>query len=145
MINLTINGRPCTASDGATILEAARRTFRPEFLNRVDDIVVFRSLTREELLSVVGIMASEVTKRAAEQDLGLDLEEGVLQHILDKGFDPKYGARPLRRTLQRLVEDRLADLLLEGTLQRGDRVRVTPEEGELQFRKAPREEAPDPA
>ena len=128
-----------------TILEAARRTFRPEFLNRVDDIVVFRSLTREELLSVVGIMASEVTKRAAEQDLGLDLEEGVLHHILDKGFDPKYGARPLRRTLQRLVEDRLADLLLEGTLQRGDRVRVTPEEGELQFRKAPREEAPDPA
>ena len=126
-----------------TILEAARRTFRPEFLNRVDDIVVFRTLDREELLAIVKIMAAEVTRRAGEQDLGLELDETSLTLILEKGFDPKYGARPLRRTLQRLVEDRLADLLLEGTLRRGDRVRVSPAEGELRFEKldAPSEAA----
>ena len=89
------------------------------------------------------IMAAEVTRRAGEQDLGLELDEASLTLILEKGFDPKYGARPLRRTLQRLVEDRLADLLLEGTLRRGDRVRVSPSEGELRFEKldAPSEAA----
>ena len=96
------------------ILESVRRTFRPEFLNRVDEMVVFKPLSREQLLKIVSIMAEEIVKRLAERHIAVTLSDGALLFLLEKGFDPKFGARPLRRTLQRLVEDRMADLLLEG-------------------------------
>jgi ATP-dependent Clp protease ATP-binding subunit ClpC len=106
------------------ILEAGRRTFRPEFLNRVDDIIVFRALEREELLRIVDLMLDEVEKRAGEKGVLLQVDEAAKGHLLEKGYDPKFGARPLRRTIQRLVEDRLADLMLEGRVASGSRVRV---------------------
>ncbi len=118
-----------------TIMESVRRIFRPEFLNRVDDIVVFRALEREELLKIVDLMLQDVTRRAAQQNVTLDIADATRQFLLEKGFDPKYGARPLRRTIQRMVEDRLADLMLEGVLTAGDGVRVDLEEAELVFQK----------
>ncbi|MCL2684124.1 MAG: ATP-dependent Clp protease ATP-binding subunit, partial [Synergistaceae bacterium] len=104
------------------ILDAVKRTFRPEFLNRIDDIVVFKSLAKEELMSITRVMLSDVIKRAADQEVELSIDDEACQFLLDSGFDPKYGARPLRRTIQRMVEDKLADLLLEGALSPGDHI-----------------------
>jgi ATP-dependent Clp protease ATP-binding subunit ClpC len=104
------------------IMDAAKKMFRPEFLNRIDDIVVFKSLDRQELLQITRLMLSDVVKRAADQSVALSVDDGACQLLLDRGFDPKYGARPLRRTIQKMVEDRLADMILEGSLTPGDHV-----------------------
>jgi ABC-type multidrug transport system fused ATPase/permease subunit len=104
------------------IMEAVKKTFRPEFLNRVDDIVVFKPLDKGELLQITEFMLKDVVRRAAAQDVDLSINEGACQVLLDEGFDPKYGARPLRRTIQRMVEDKLADMLLEGSIASGDHV-----------------------
>jgi len=104
------------------IMDAVKRSFRPEFLNRIDDIVVFQPLGKEELLKITEVMLQDVVRRAADQDVALSVGEDACQLLLDKGFDPKYGARPLRRTIQRMVEDKLADMLLEGALSSGDHV-----------------------
>jgi len=104
------------------IMDSVKKTFRPEFLNRIDDIVVFRSLDKVELMSITRVMLNDVVKRAADQDVELSIDDEACQLLLDSGFDPKYGARPLRRTIQRMVEDKLADMLLEGVLSPGDHV-----------------------
>jgi ATP-dependent Clp protease ATP-binding subunit ClpC len=106
----------------AGIMDAIKKTFRPEFLNRVDDIVVFKPLDKNELLLITGVMLKDVVRRAAAQDVDLSINEEACQLLLDEGFDPKYGARPLRRTIQRMVEDKLADMLLEGSIVSGDHV-----------------------
>ncbi|MDR3280430.1 MAG: ATP-dependent Clp protease ATP-binding subunit [Synergistaceae bacterium] len=104
------------------IMDSVKRLFRPEFLNRVDDIVVFKPLDKDELLRITQFMLKDVVRRAADQEVALSIEEEACQLLLDRGFDPKYGARPLRRTIQRMVEDKLADMLLEGSLSPGDHV-----------------------
>ena len=106
----------------SSIMEAIKKTFRPEFLNRIDDIVVFKPLDKGELLQITEFMLKDVVRRAAAQDVDLSINEGACQLLLDEGFDPKYGARPLRRTIQRMVEDKLADMLLEGSIVSGDHV-----------------------
>lgn len=106
------------------ILEGVKKMFKPEFLNRIDDIVVFKPLDRDELLKITEVMLKDVVRRAADQDVALSINEAACKLLLDEGFDPKYGARPLRRTIQRLVEDRLADMLLEGVVSSGDHVSV---------------------
>jgi ATP-dependent Clp protease ATP-binding subunit ClpC len=106
----------------AGIMDAIKKTFRPEFLNRVDDIVVFRPLDKNELLLITEVMLKDVVRRAAAQDVDLSINDEACQLLLDEGFDPKYGARPLRRTIQRMVEDKLADMLLEGSIVSGDHV-----------------------
>lgn len=106
------------------ILEGVKKMFKPEFLNRVDDIVVFKPLNRDELLKITEVMLKDVIRRAADQDVALSINEAACKLLLDEGFDPKYGARPLRRTIQRLVEDRLADMLLEGAIASGDHVSI---------------------
>jgi ATP-dependent Clp protease ATP-binding subunit ClpC len=126
------------------ILEAARRTFRPEFLNRVDDVIVFRPLEKEDLLRIVDIMLEEVERRAREKGVRLSVEEPAKGYLLEKGFDPRFGARPLRRTIQRLVEDRLADLLLEGKLAPGQVVRAISKEEGLELDPEPLLESPAP-
>ncbi|MDL2263708.1 ATP-dependent Clp protease ATP-binding subunit [Synergistaceae bacterium OttesenSCG-928-I11] len=107
------------------IMDSVKRSFRPEFINRIDDIVVFKPLEKEELLKITEVMLRDVVKRAADQELDLSVEHDACQLLLDKGFDPKYGARPLRRTIQRMVEDKLADMILEGTLSAGDHIKLT--------------------
>jgi ATP-dependent Clp protease ATP-binding subunit ClpC len=106
----------------SSIMDSVKKLFRPEFLNRIDDIVVFKSLEKKELLEITQFMLKDVVKRAADQSVELSIEEDACQLLLDMGFDPKYGARPLRRTIQRMVEDKLADMLLEGALSPGDHV-----------------------
>jgi ATP-dependent Clp protease ATP-binding subunit ClpC len=103
-------------------MDAVKKMFRPEFLNRIDDIVVFQSLERQELLQITRLMLSDVVRRAADQSVELSVNDEACQLLLDRGFDPKYGARPIRRTIQKMVEDRLADMILEGSLTPGDRV-----------------------
>ena len=106
----------------SNILDAVKKVFRPEFLNRIDDIVVFKPLEKEELLQITEVMLKDVVRRAADQDVALSIGEEACQLLLREGFDPKYGARPLRRTIQKMVEDKLADMLLEGAIVSGDRV-----------------------
>ncbi|HAA47430.1 MAG TPA: ATP-dependent Clp protease ATP-binding protein ClpC [Synergistaceae bacterium] len=132
-----------TAVDGAdvdlekmksSIMEAVRKTFRPEFINRVDDIIIFKPLGKEELLKILDIMLDEVSKRLEEQGITIDVPAETRQKLLIKGYDPKFGARPLRRTLQKTIEDPLADLLLEGKVERNSVIRVTVEGDNFSFK-----------
>jgi len=115
-------------------LEAMKQSFRPEFLNRVDDIVVFRSLSKEELLQIVDLLLGEVEKRVKDRGIEIQVSAGARDLLLEKGYDPKFGARPLRRTIQKMVEDRLADLFLEGKFKQGAKVGVDAEGEQLSFR-----------
>jgi ATP-dependent Clp protease ATP-binding subunit ClpC len=113
------------------ITAEAERLFRPEFLNRIDDQVIFHPLSRESLLRIVDLMLSEVRTRLSEQGIELDVADEAKEIILNKGFQPKFGARPLRRAIQSLVEDKLADSVLAGQLARGASVTVRVADGAL--------------
>ena len=115
----------------AVIMEEAQRTFRPEFLNRIDEMAVFRPLSRDNLLRIVDAMLAELDGRLKGQGLSLDVSVGAKEKILEKGFKPKYGARPLRRAIQSLLEDRLADSLLARKFASGTRINVDVEDGKL--------------
>jgi ATP-dependent Clp protease ATP-binding subunit ClpC len=115
------------------ILAEMKRTFNPEFLNRVDETIVFRTLGRKEILKIIDILIEEVNERAASKELTLDLTPGARSLIAEKGYDPTYGARPLRRTIQKLVEDPLTEQLLEGKFKDGDKVRVSKKGDDLVF------------
>ena len=117
----------------STVLEAAKSAFRPEFMNRVDEIIVFDLLGREELLKIVDIMLDEVKSRTSECGITLEADEDAKKLLLEKGYDPQYGARPLRRAIQKMVEDSLSNLMLEGTVRAGEKVSVSVTDGELKF------------
>lgn len=102
------------------VMEELKRTFRPEFLNRIDEIIVFHALEEEHIKQIVRLMAEEIRKRVKEQGVDFTLSDEVIAWIAKQGFDPQYGARPIRRSLQRQVEDRLSEELLKGTIQKGD-------------------------
>ncbi|AWE09119.1 ATP-dependent Clp protease ATP-binding subunit ClpC [Lysinibacillus sp. 2017] len=102
----------------STMLEELKKAFRPEFLNRIDEMIVFHSLEKEHLKEIVSLMVGSLTKRLKEQDIELKLTDTALEKIADEGYDPQYGARPLRRSLQKHVEDRLSEELLKGTLDK---------------------------
>jgi len=110
--------------------------FRPEFLNRIDEIVVFEALTREQLGEIVGMQLGRLNERLAERGIGLELTDGARELIAEAGWDPAYGARPLKRAIQRLLENPLALRLLEGEFGEGDTVRAYAELGELRFGRA---------
>ncbi|AXI01376.1 ATP-dependent Clp protease ATP-binding subunit [Sporosarcina sp. PTS2304] len=110
------------------MLAELKKAFRPEFLNRVDDMIVFHSLEKEHLRQIVSLMANELSKRLAEQDIELVLTEAAMDKITDEGYDPEYGARPLRRALQKHVEDRLSEELLEGKVLMGEKVIIDVED-----------------
>jgi ATP-dependent Clp protease ATP-binding subunit ClpB len=116
--------------------EAMRDHFRPEFLNRIDEIVVFEPLTREQLGEIVELQLTRLHARLAERGLRLELTEAAKEVVTEAGWDPTYGARPLKRALQRLVENPLALRLLQGDFGEGDTVRVEEKDGELLFEKA---------
>lgn len=106
----------------STMLEELKKAFRPEFLNRIDEMIVFHSLEKEHLKEIVSLMANSLTKRLKEQDIELQLTDSALEKIAEEGYDPQYGARPLRRALQKHVEDRLSEELLKGTLDKSQTV-----------------------
>ncbi|WP_394191293.1 ATP-dependent protease ATP-binding subunit ClpC [Paenisporosarcina quisquiliarum] len=104
------------------MLEELKKAFRPEFLNRVDEMIVFHSLEKEHLKEIVTLMTATLTKRLQEQEIELELTEAAQEKITKEGYDPEYGARPLRRALQKHVEDRLSEELLKGTVLTGQNV-----------------------
>jgi len=117
------------------VIEVLQGHFRPEFLNRVDDVIVFRPLTRQQLAAIVDIQLAQLQKRLADRKIQLQVTQAAKELLAERGWDPVYGARPLKRTIQRLVGDHLALLILEGTIRDGDVVEVDVEQGELRFRR----------
>lgn len=117
------------------MMEQMRRTFRPEFLNRIDDIIVFRPLGQEHIHQIVDIMLSDLKQQLKERDMSLNVTEAAKDFLGRKGYDPEYGARPLRRAIQRYLEDPLSDEILKGKFKDGDTVEVTAAEDKLEFRK----------
>lgn len=107
------------------VMDEVKRSFKPEFLNRIDDIIVFHQLDRDNIRDILALMVKEIAARAmAQMHVKLRIDEGAMEFLMDKGYDPKYGARPLRRTLQTYVEDKLAEEILEGKVTEGCGVRV---------------------
>jgi ATP-dependent Clp protease ATP-binding subunit ClpB len=116
--------------------DALRETFRPEFLNRIDEVVVFQQLTREQLAEIVELQLRRLEARLAERGISIELTPAAKEFLAEAGWDPSYGARPLKRALQRLVENPLALRLLEGDFADGDTLLVDARDGELVFEKA---------
>jgi ATP-dependent Clp protease ATP-binding subunit ClpB len=117
--------------------EQMREIFRPEFLNRIDEIIEFHPLSKEQLADIVELQLVRIRDRLESRGITIELTDAVKEHLAEAGWDPTYGARPLKRALQRLVENPLALRLLEGDFEEGDTVRVDVEDGELVFEKAP--------
>ncbi len=116
--------------------EQLREHFRPEFLNRIDEIVVFEPLSKEQLADIAELQLERLRARLAERKLSLELTDAAKEVLAEAGWDPTYGARPLKRALQRLVENPLAQRLLEGEFVEGDTIRVDAHDGELVFERA---------
>jgi len=104
--------------------DALKRVFNPEFLNRVDDSIVFHSLERHHILSIIDISARDLLKRMESMGIKIELTDGAKEFLADKGFDPAFGARPLRRAIQKYVEDPLAEEILKGSFTSGSVVKV---------------------
>ncbi|MBE6044816.1 MAG: ATP-dependent Clp protease ATP-binding subunit [Clostridium thermopalmarium] len=124
--------------DGYTALEsrvkeALKEVFRPEFLNRVDDTIVFKSLTKEELYKIIDLMLKEVKDEVKEKNITLEISDEVKDFILEEGYDKKYGARPLRRVIQRYIEDEIAEQYLQKKFKDGDNIKVLIEEGKIRL------------
>jgi ATP-dependent Clp protease ATP-binding subunit ClpB len=113
-----------------------REHFRPEFLNRIDEVVVFEPLTREQIGEIVELQLARLRDRLAERRLTIELTDAAKEAVAEAGWDPAYGARPLKRAVQRLIENPLALRLLEGEFAEGDAVRVDARDGELMFERA---------
>ncbi len=118
------------------VMTELKNVFRPEFLNRVDDIIVFRQLTKENINEIARRMLSGLSKRVRELDFELDFAENAVSAIGNAGFDPVYGARPLRRAIQQRIEDKLSEKLLEGAMENGAKYICNYENGEFRFDKA---------
>ena len=114
--------RESTGLVEARVHSALKQSFRPEFLNRVDETIIFNELNKEELLQIVDLMLSEITTELAERNIHLTFTKEVKEYILEKGYDPKYGARPLRRAIQKYVENELAECLLKNEIAPNDDV-----------------------
>lgn len=117
------------------VMEAMRQHFRPEFLNRVDDVVVFHSLSRDDLARIVDIQLERLGALLDERKLALSLTDVARSFLAERGFDPAFGARPLKRAIQRYLQDPLALALLEGEFGEGDTVQVDMAGDELTFRR----------
>ncbi|UXH42853.1 ATP-dependent protease ATP-binding subunit ClpC [Rossellomorea vietnamensis] len=113
------------------VMEELKRAFRPEFLNRIDEIIVFHSLEKDHLKEIVTLMSNQLTTRLKEQDIHLELTPAAKEKIADEGFDPEYGARPLRRAIQKYVEDKLSEELLRGKVLTGQNILIDVEDSEF--------------
>ena len=118
------------------VMDVLQQHFRPEFLNRVDEVIVFKPLTRDQLKKIVDIQLEALRGRLAERKIELEVTDPAKELLAQRGWDPVYGARPLKRTIQRLIQDPLAMHVLQGEFQDGDRIMVEVENGELKFVKA---------
>jgi ATP-dependent Clp protease ATP-binding subunit ClpC len=115
------------------ILEESKKVFRPEFLNRLDDAIVFRSLTKPDLIEILNLEVTKVIERLKGKNIRLELDELARDFLVGKGYDPQYGARPMRRAVERFLEDPLAEEILRGQFHEGDPIRVTSDQDKLIF------------
>jgi ATP-dependent Clp protease ATP-binding subunit ClpC len=115
------------------ILDESKRVFKPEFLNRLDEIIVFHSLGKTELLHIVDLEVGKVLTRIKAKDVHIDLQQSAKEFLIEKGYDPQYGARPMRRAVERFLEDPLAEELLRGNVKAGDHVEVAAADTKLSF------------
>ena len=115
------------------VMDALRATFRPEFLNRIDEIIIFNSLGPEEIKKIVGIQVDILAKRLAANKIILELTEEAKAFLAKTGFDPVYGARPLKRTIQHFIQDPLAVKILEGSIKDGDHLKVGVKDDQMVF------------
>ncbi len=118
------------------VMEELDRIFRPEFLNRIDEIILFRSLTKDDLRKIVDIQMRRLRELLAERSMDLELTDSARQHLAEVGYDPVFGARPLKRVIQRQVQDPLALSLLRSEFEEGDKVRLEASDGQITFEKA---------
>jgi len=132
-------GGPASVKDEAELERVVKlelkANFRPEFLNRVDDIIIFHSLREEHLAQIVDVQLGHLTQRLAQQQLTLDVDAAAKRLLASKGYDPQFGARPLKRAIQEHLLDPLATRLLAGDFKPGERINVTANNGELAFAK----------
>jgi ATP-dependent Clp protease ATP-binding subunit ClpC len=130
--------KPDTASQyddmKTRVMDELKKSFRPEFLNRIDEIIVFHPLSEEQIGEIVELMVRDLQKRLAEQDIRFSLTDAAKKFLAKEGFDPQYGARPLKRAIQRHIEDRLSEALLTGTIKRGDMVEIDADDTGLVIR-----------
>ena len=116
------------------VMEDVSRIFKPEFLNRIDETIVFRMLNKDDMKQIVTILSKTLVDRCKNQmDIHLIITEPAKSYIVEKAYDPKYGARPLRRMIQSKIEDQLAEEILAGKIKKGDTVRVGCKKKELVF------------
>ena len=114
-----------------TMMDELKKQFRPEFLNRIDDIIVFHKLEKEQLKEIVTFMVNGLTKRLKEQDIYITLTDAAKEKVADDGYDPEYGARPLTRSIQKNIEDKLSEELLKGEELAGHNVTIDYKDGEF--------------
>jgi ATP-dependent Clp protease ATP-binding subunit ClpC len=119
------------------VLEEAKKTFRPEFLNRLDDLIVFRSFTKPDLIQILTLEVNKVIERLRHKSLHLELDEKAKDFLVEKGYDPQYGARPMRRAVEKFFEDPLAEEILKGALHEGDPILVSADKEKLVFNQKP--------
>jgi ATP-dependent Clp protease ATP-binding subunit ClpC len=115
------------------IMDEAKKTFRPEFLNRLDDLIVFRSFTKTDLIQILNLEVEKVLERLRHKNIRLTLDDKAKDFLVEKGYDPQYGARPMRRSVERFLEDPLAEEILKGNLHAGDPIVVTSDKEKLVF------------
>ena len=116
------------------VIAELKKGFRPEFINRIDEIIVFHKLTVKELEQIVDIMLKQIKNRISEKKIKLEIDKKAKELIIKKGTDTNYGARPLRRVIQNMIEDKLAEEILEGNLKSGDIAKITVKEEEIQIK-----------
>ena len=117
----------------SNVMGELKKTFRPEFLNRVDEVIVFHPLDEEHIKSIVGVMLEVLVKRLAQNSIIIEVSDEVKSYLAKKGFDPVFGARPLRRSIQSVIEDKMAELMLDGSIKHGDTVKVELAEDKVEF------------
>ena len=116
------------------MMHALKQRFKPEFINRVDDIIIFNSLTKENIISIADILFKDLKNKLGAQKITLELSDAVKDYIVEKGYDENYGARPLKRVIQRDIEDKLAEEILMGNVNENDDLIVDVKEGKIIFR-----------
>jgi ATP-dependent Clp protease ATP-binding subunit ClpC len=116
------------------ILEESKRTFKPEFLNRLDDMIVFHTLGRPDLANIVNLEVAKVVGRIGAKAIKVVLSPSAVEFLIDKGYDPTYGARPMRRAVEKFLEDPLAEELLRGNIKAGDTLEVQGAVEKLEFK-----------
>jgi len=109
----------------SAVMDEVKHIFRPEFLNRIDEMIVFHPLSKENIKDIARLMINETIKRVKQNaDIDIEYSDQVLEYLVEEGYDPKYGARPLRRSIQSKIEDKLAESILDGKVSKGGKVKL---------------------